>query len=60
MTKQLPEGGCKLKMGDLECPGKTSEKTSEFLGRTKINVEGAVVTKPNSKRIATILKMLGL
>lgn len=47
-------------MGDLECPGKTSEKTSEFLGRTKINVEGAVVTKPNSKRIATILKMLGL
>ena len=35
LTNQLPSKGCKLKMGELEYPGKTSDKTSEFLGRTK-------------------------
>ena len=60
LTNQLPSKGCKLKMGDLEYPGKMSDRTSEFLGRTKINVEEAVVTKPNAKHIKTILQMLGL
>ena len=60
LTNQLPSKGCKLKMGDLEYPGKTSDRTSEFLGRTKINVEEAAVTKLNSKHIKTILQMLGL
>ena len=53
LTNQLPSKGCKLKMGELEYPGKTSDKTSEFLGRTKINVEEAAVTKPNAKHIKT-------
>ena len=58
LTNQLPSKGCKLKMGGLEYPGKTSDRTSEFLGRTKINVEEAAVTKLNSKHIKTILQML--
>lgn len=60
LTNQLPKRGCKLKMGDLEYPGKSNDKTSEFLGRTKISIEEAVVTKPNPKHIKTILEMLGL
>ena len=37
-----------------------TSKTSDFLGRTKIKVEEAVVTKPNAKHIKTSLQMLGL
>ena len=57
---QLPRCGCKLKMGELEYPHVGSKTTSEFLGRTKISVEEAVITKPNAKHINTILTQLGL
>ena len=57
---QLPKCGCKLKVGELEWPGAASSSTSEFLGRKKILVEGAVVTMPNEKHTTDILRMLGL
>ncbi|CAE7358323.1 RE1 [Symbiodinium sp. CCMP2592] len=57
---QLPKCGCKLKVGELEWPGEASSSTSEFLGRKKILVEGAVVPLPNEKHINDILRMLGL
>ena len=57
---QFPKNGCKLKMGDMEFPNVGSKTTSDILGRTKINVEDAVITKPNEKHINTILKQLGL
>ena len=57
---QLPRCGCKLKMGELEYPNVGSKTTSEFLGRTKISVEEAAITKPNAKHINTILTQLGL
>ena len=57
---QLPKNGVKLKVGELEYPGTGSETTSEFLGRTKINLEDAVVTKPNTRHTNEILKKLGL
>ena len=57
---QLPSLGIKLKMGELEYPGIASANTAEFLGRTKVLVEDAVVTKPNKKHTNDILKMLGL
>ena len=51
LTVEFPKNGCKLKMGEMEYPGISSQSTSEFLGRTKINVEHAVITKPNAKHI---------
>ena len=57
---QFPKNGCKLKMGEMEYPFVGSKTTSEFLGRTKINVEEAVITKPNAKHVEVILKQLGL
>lgn len=47
-------------MGEMEHPNVGSKTTSEFLGRTKVNVEGAVITKPNDKHVKTILQQLGL
>ena len=60
LTVQFPKNGCKLKMGEMEHPNVGSKTTSEFLGRTKVNVEGAVITKPNEKHVKTILQQLGL
>ena len=57
---QFPKNGCKLKMGEMEYPFVGSKTTSECLGRTKINVEEAVITKPNAKHVEVILKQLGL
>ena len=50
----------KVKVGEMEYPDRYNKTGSEFLGRTKINVEEAVVTKPNEKHTDNILKLLGL
>ena len=47
-------------MGHLEFPDVGSKVSSEFLGRTKITVEGAIITKPHERHAQTILKALGL
>ena len=60
LTVQLPANGCKLKMGEIEYPRRGNSMTSEFLGRKKINVENAIITKPNERHIQTILRQLGL
>ena len=60
LTVQFPGSGCKLKMGHLEFPDVGSKVSSEFLGRTKVNVEGAIITKPHERHAQTILKALGL
>ena len=60
MYVQLPKNGVKLKAGELEYLGTGNETTSEFLGRTNINLEDAVVTKPNARHTNEILKKLGL
>ena len=57
---QLPKYGCKVKVGEMEYPDRYNKTSSEFLGRTKINVEEAVLTKPNEKHTDNILKLLGL
>ena len=57
---QLPRNGCKVKVGEYEYPGLGSQTSTEYLGRTKINTEDAVITKPNRKHIEYILKSLGL
>ncbi len=60
LTVQLPANACKLKMGEIEYPMRGNSTTSEFLGRKKINVENAIITKPNERHIQTILRQLGL
>ena len=57
---QLPKYGCKVKVGEMEYPDRHNKTSSEFLGRTKINVEEAVLTKPYKKHTDNILKLLGL
>ena len=57
---QLPKYGCKVKVGEMEYPDRYNKTSSEFLGRTKINVEEAVLTKPNEKHTDNILQLLGL
>ena len=57
---QLPKNGCKVKVGEYEYPGRGSQTSTEYLGRTKINTENAVITKPNKKHIDYILTCLGL
>ena len=57
---ELPKHGCKVKVGDFEFPEKHGKTSSEFLGREKISVEQAVLTKPNAKHTDNILKLLGL
>ena len=44
----------------MEFPDVGSKVSSEFLGRIKITVEGAVITKPHERHAQTILKALGL
>ena len=60
LTVQFPKNGCKLKMGEFEYPSNERTSTSEFLGRLKVNTDGAVATKPNDRHIETILKQLGM
>ena len=57
---ELPKHGCKVKVGEFEFPEKHGKTSSEFLGREKISVEQAVLTKPNAKHTDNILKLLGL
>ena len=60
LTVQFPKNGCKLKMGEFEYPSNERTRTSEYLGRFKVNTDGAVITKPNDGHIETILKQLGM
>ena len=60
LTVQFPRNGCKLKMLEFEYPHNEKTSTSEFLGRLKVNTDGAVVTKPNDRHIETIRKQLGM
>ena len=60
LAVQLPANGCKLKMGEIEYPRRGNSVTSEFLGRKKINVENAIIAKPNERHVQTILQQLGL
>ena len=60
LTVQFPANGCKLKMGEFEYPNGHKTSTSEFLGRMKINTDGAIVTKPSDRHIETILRHLGM
>ena len=55
LTVQFPKNGCKLKMGEFEYPSNERTSASEFLGRLKVNTDGAVITKPNDRHIETIL-----
>ena len=57
---QFPKNGCKIKVGEYEYPGQGNQNSSEYLGRTKINTEDAVITKPNKKHIDYILGSLNL
>ena len=50
LTVQFPANGCKLKMGEFEYPNGHKTSTTEFLGRMKINTDGAVVTKPSDRQ----------
>ena len=60
LAVQFLKNGCKLKMGEFEYPSNERTSTSQYLGRLKVNTDGAVITKPNDGHIEAILKQLGM